>query len=92
MKNVTVGLITVLFVTLLAVGVVVTSAAVTDEVSDGDGCETGGGSDTPTNATPKGVISYAGNLTECIADGDDTPTSRAGPPSENGRDGESSLR
>lgn len=62
----TLGIVLALLVTLLLASVVVTSAAVTIELSDGDGCETGSGSDRETTASPDGVSTVAGTVTECI--------------------------
>lgn len=78
-----VGLALVLLVTAILAGAIVTSAAVTVELTDGDGCETGGASDGGIDATPENVTTVAGNLTECIVRGEDDVTA-GGPPSRPG--------
>lgn len=81
--KITIGFVVVAVVTLLAVGVVATSAAISHEVTDGDGCETSGQSHPPTTASPTEVVSYAGTLTECVAPSDDAPSPPSASPSEN---------
>lgn len=77
-----VGLAGVVFVTAIAAGAVAASAAVTTELTDGDGCEASGNSTGLTTVT-----SYAGNVTECITAGDDTDASGGDSTSESGRAG-----
>lgn len=78
-----VGLALVVLVTAILAGAVVTSAAVTVELTDGDACETGGASD-GTEVTPENVTTVAGNLTECIVGGEDDDVTPDSPPSEPG--------
>lgn len=66
-----VGLTLALLVTLLLAAVVATSAAVTIELSDGDRCETGGAADLPSTPSAENVTAVAGNVTKCLAAGDD---------------------
>ena len=78
-----VGLALVLVVTFALAGAVATAAAVSDELSDGDGCETGGAAIDETTASPENVTDLAGNVTGCIADGGDASGAKA-PPARTG--------
>lgn len=74
-----VGLVLVVLVTLAVAGTVATAAAISDELSDGDGCETGGRSIGTATATPENVTALAGNVTGCIGGDDDADTPRSEP-------------
>ena len=75
------GLALVFLVTAVLAGAVATSAAITIELSDGDGCETGGATDVRTTATPENVTAFAGNVTKCLAGTDETDSTPTGLPS-----------
>lgn len=65
-----VGIVLVLLVTAVLAGTVATAAAVSGELSDGDGCETGGSPAGGATVTPENVTALAGNVTDCLASGE----------------------
>lgn len=75
-----VGLSLVLLVTAVLAGAVTTVAAVSDELSDGDGCENGGNSIGDITASAENVTTLAGNVTGCIVDGEDRDAITDDPP------------
>lgn len=79
-----VGLALVVLVTVVLAGAVATVAAVSDELSDGDDCETGGDSVGEMTATPENVTTVAGNVPGCIADGSNADATTGEPPTGTG--------
>ena len=78
-----VGLVLALLVTAVLAGTVATAAAISGELSDGDGCETGGSPEGAT-VTPENVTALAGNVTDCLRSGEEPGSSDSTLPAGSG--------